>query len=152
MDALLHTLFHELGHALVTMYEIPVLGKEEDAVDGLADVLLIEYVENGREMAISAADLFDLESEDRVELSEEDFSDEHSLDLQRFYNTLCHVYGSDPETYKALPEETGLADDRTDSCVEEYNLLYNDWLALLKPYMKNTREAHGTKGLKATTE
>jgi len=135
MDVLMHTLFHELGHALIAMYDIPVLGKEEDAVDGLADVLLIEYVENGREIAISAADLFDLESEDRMELSENDFSDEHSLDLQRFYTTLCHVYGSDPKGYKDLPGETGLSRDRAEFCVEEYNKLHDDWMTLLKPYM-----------------
>lgn len=135
MDVLMHTLFHEMGHALIAMYDIPVLGKEEDAVDGLADVLLIEYVENGREIVISAADLFDLESDDRMELSEEDFSDDHSLDLQRFYTTLCHVYGSDPKEYKDLPGETGLSRDRAEFCVEEYNTLHDDWMTLLNPYM-----------------
>ena len=58
MDALMHTLLHELGHALIDMHQIPVLGREEDAVDGLATLLLIEQFEEGGEIALSAADLF----------------------------------------------------------------------------------------------
>ncbi|MCW9000601.1 MAG: DUF4344 domain-containing metallopeptidase, partial [Kangiellaceae bacterium] len=58
-----------------------------------------------QEIALSAADLFYLESEDRTELDEQDFWGEHSLDLQRYYSTLCHVYGSDPDKYKAILEQ-----------------------------------------------
>ncbi|MCW9016846.1 MAG: DUF4344 domain-containing metallopeptidase, partial [Kangiellaceae bacterium] len=105
MDSLMHIMFHEFAHALIFMYEIPVLGKEEDAADGLASVLLIEFFDGGQEIALSAADLFYLESEDRTELDEQDFWGEHSLDLQRYYSTLCHVYGSDPDKYKAILEQ-----------------------------------------------
>ena len=31
MDALMHTMFHEFAHAIIFMYELPVLGREEDA-------------------------------------------------------------------------------------------------------------------------
>ncbi len=47
MDALMHTLFHELAHALIHINDIPIVGKEEDAADGLASVLLIELFEDG---------------------------------------------------------------------------------------------------------
>ncbi len=36
IDTLLHTLLHEVGHALVFDNRITILGKEEDAVDNLA--------------------------------------------------------------------------------------------------------------------
>ena len=72
-DALMHTLFHEFAHAIIFMYDIPVVGKEEDAADALATVLLSEFFEDGQEVAISAADLFDLESEDAKVLEEQDF-------------------------------------------------------------------------------
>jgi hypothetical protein len=136
MDALTHTLFHELAHALISIYELPVLGKEEDAADGLASVLLIEFFEDGAEMAISAADLFDLESEDIETFEEEDFLDEHSLDVQRFYTTLCHVYGSDPAKYAYLRKEIGFSEDRADLCIDEYENISRSWLRLLKPYMQ----------------
>lgn len=135
-DALMHTLFHELGHALVAAHELPIVGKEEDAVDSLATVLLIEYFEDGAEIAITAADLFDLESDDVRELGDEDFWGEHSLDAQRYFATLCHVYGSDPDSYSSIKDEAGFDDRRAELCVEEYETAARSWLALLEPHLK----------------
>ncbi len=131
-DALMHTLFHELGHALVNMYQLPIVGKEEDAVDSLANVLLIEFYNEGQETVLSAADLFDLESEDKNEFEEADFWDEHSLDEQRYYSTLCHVYGSDPDNYASAIENTDMSDDRAELCIEEYEAAVRNWFKLLK--------------------
>ena len=136
MDSLMHTMFHEFAHAIIFMYELPVLGKEEDAADALASVLLIEFFDGGQEIAISAADLFDLESEDRNELDEQDFWGEHSLDLQRYYGTLCHVYGSDPEKYKAILERDYFSERRADLCIQEYDDLLRSVQKLLAPHLK----------------
>lgn len=135
-DALMHTLFHEFAHAIIFMHEIPVLGKEEDAADTLATVLLIEFFDNGQEIALSAADLFGLESEDKDELTDEDFWDEHSLDDQRYFSTLCHIYGSDPKAYSDLLKQADISQDRADLCIEEYGQISRSWLKLLEPYMK----------------
>lgn len=136
MDSLMHTIFHEFAHAIIFSHELPVVGKEEDAADGLATVLLIEYFEEGQEIAISAADLFNLESYDKTELEEEDFWSEHSLDIQRYYSTLCHIYGSSPEKYATLFEKEYLSEDRGDICINDYEILSRNWLTLLEPYMK----------------
>ncbi|QUM77545.1 hypothetical protein HWV00_15730 [Moritella sp. 24] len=135
MDVVIHTLFHELAHALIANHELPIVGKEEDAADNLAAVLSIEYFENGAEIAISAAELFYLEGDDIEEFEDADFWDEHSLDLQRYYATLCHVYGSDEVQYAYLLEETGFSPERGDFCIAEYENIANNWLTLLAPYM-----------------
>lgn len=137
LDAVQHTLFHELAHALIAMYDLPIVGKEEDAADNLATVLLIEYLEEGAEVAISAADLFDLEGEDVQELAEADFWDEHSLDAQRYYTTMCHVYGSDPKNYQDVKNDAGFDKERAETCSDEYELVRENWFKLLKPLMKN---------------
>ncbi len=137
-DVLMHTLLHELAHAFISMYEIPVLGKEEDAADALATLLLIEYFEDGQEIALSAADLFFIESYRRDgALQEEDFWDEHSLDKQRYYSTLCYIYGSDPEQYAFIVEDGSLSEERADICIGEYEKTAQDWLDVLKPHMKH---------------
>lgn len=133
IDSMLHTLFHEFGHAVIDQFDIPVVGREEDAVDALASVLMIEYFDDGADMAISAAELFALESEDRGSLQEQDFWDEHSLDEQRYYTTLCHVFGSDPENYESLADEAGFTSERAEACVFEYQQLVADWDKLLVP-------------------
>ncbi len=130
-DAMLHTLFHELGHALIDQLDLPVVGREEDAVDGLASMLLLEYYEDGADMAANAAELFALEGEERGELEAQDFWDEHSLDEQRYYSTICHIVGSDPQQYQGLAEEIGFSEERVDICDGIYQQLVSDWELLL---------------------
>ncbi|HWQ02037.1 MAG TPA: DUF4344 domain-containing metallopeptidase, partial [Gaiellaceae bacterium] len=50
-------LFHELGHALVDQWRIPVLGKEEDAVDAFSTIFMTEIVKRG-DFALAGADFF----------------------------------------------------------------------------------------------
>lgn len=133
-DVLLHTVFHEFAHAIIAMYDIPVVGKEEDAADALATILLIEFLENGREIALSAADLFDIESDDTEVLHDEDFWDEHSLDDQRYFSTLCYVYGSDPEGYTYL--QKNLSEERAELCIEDYLKIKDSWFSLIEPFTK----------------
>ncbi len=135
LDVIMHTLFHELAHTFIFTYKLPVVGKEEDAADALASVLLIEFFENGAEIALTAADLFNLESEDIQEFIEEDFWDEHSLGAQRYYSTLCHN-GSNPQKYTYLIKEVNFSEERAELCIAEYESLYSSWSVLLKPYIK----------------
>lgn len=82
LDTLLHTLLHEAGHAYIEDKNIPVLGKEEDAVDNFATILMIDFLEDGAEMAISAADMFAFESDDRPDYYDfGEYIDEHSFDF-----------------------------------------------------------------------
>lgn len=136
-DAMMHTVLHELAHALIYQYQIPVLGKEEDAADSLANVLLIEFFENGQEIVLSAADLFDLESTDRNTLTDEDFWDEHSLDEQRYYTALCHVYGSASDKYQQLVQQQYISSERAEYCIEDYAVQADSWLTLLAPYLSD---------------
>ena len=137
MDVIEHTLYHELGHALVDILQIPITGREEDAADNLATMLVILSNEKGGEVALSAADLFDLEGEDIKEFTDEDFWDEHSLDFQRFYNTICLIYGSEPNQYQYLIKELDIAEDRAELCIDDYHRQSQSWGKLLKPYLKD---------------
>lgn len=136
VDTVLHTLIHEVGHAYIADQNIPILGKEEDAVDNLAAILMIDYVENGDDSAISAADMFAFESEDRPDYYDfGEYIDEHSFDLQRYFSTLCLVYGSDPEKHSALLDEVenGYLTERKDFCIYQYQSISQNWHHYLKP-------------------
>lgn len=136
-DVYFHTLVHEVGHVLFAQYDLPLLAREEDAADALASVLLLEYAENGAEVVLNAAEMFGLESEDREGFDESDFWSEHSLDIQRYYASICHVYGSDPgEHVELINTEYGLSKERAEDCELEYERIRRSWLAVLKPYLK----------------
>lgn len=136
LDVVMHTVFHELGHALVAQYELPILASEEDAVDGLANVLLLEYFSSGEAIVSNAADMFALEDLDIDNFEPSDFWAEHSLDIQRYYSGYCHLYGFDPDGQQHIIDEQILSAERADQCIDEYTLLSQNWLQVLDGKLK----------------
>jgi len=136
-DAIEHTFYHELGHALVDLLNIPVLGKEEDAVDDFGIIMLIFTTEDGEERAISAAELFFLEGLEVEEFSSEDLMDEHSLDDQRGYRSLSLVYGSNPEKHENIAKDLKMDEDMRLMSQEMFEQQSINWLRLLEPHLKD---------------
>ena len=128
------TFFHELGHALVDAWKIPITGREEDAVDQLSTLVLIEATEGGERMALAGALSFKLYGE--AEKGEKIYWDEHSLDEQRFFDTICLVYGHDSEKYAYLVKNGTLPEERASFCSEDYDRVKRAWRQLLDAYLK----------------
>jgi hypothetical protein len=120
---------HEVGHAFIDFFDIPVLGEEESVVDNFAALLLVNAGE--ADMAELAFDYW-LEA-DPGEYDAEDLADEHDLKLQRYYSGLCIVYGSDPSAHGDIVDKGLLSADRAERCPSEYRALLRDWKAVLGP-------------------
>ncbi|WMX47402.1 DUF4344 domain-containing metallopeptidase [Streptomyces roseicoloratus] len=133
--------FHEFGHALISLYDLPITGREEDAADQLATLLLAGDSLH-QEYAVSA-----IEAWGALALSAEqgdvaaDPADEHSLDSQRYFNAICWLYGSDPAAYQGVVATDGnpdgvLPEDRAARCPAEFDQIDQAWGTLLEPYLK----------------
>ena len=133
VDATLFIFLHEMGHALINHYDLPITGLEEDAVDQLAVGILAE---NDQFDALVASALFFKEKRGGGGLFTDKalFSDVHSLDEQRYYNILCWAYGKDPVTYEGAMTKGGLPEGRAKGCKAEYNQLLKSWSTILEPY------------------
>jgi hypothetical protein len=125
---------HEMGHALVHSLNLPVTGKEEDAVDGFAAYLLADNPKFGPLTAFSAALFFDAVARLRGRLTNADFADEHSILEQRVYQFLCWTYGSDPQRFKSLVGPDLLPRGRAVRCGDEWAQVKSSWGTLLAPY------------------
>ncbi|MGH1374260.1 MAG: DUF4344 domain-containing metallopeptidase [Cellvibrionaceae bacterium] len=134
---LLHVIFHEFAHALIEQYDMPVIGKEEDAADNFADVALINFFDEGKSIVTDAADLFYINSIGFSRPEKEDYWSEHSLAKQRYYARLCHVFGSSPNTQLELKKRIKLSDERAHRCVIQYYELQRSWMRLLEPALVN---------------
>ncbi|MEO8379374.1 MAG: DUF4344 domain-containing metallopeptidase [Acidobacteriota bacterium] len=134
--ALVFTFYHELGHALIDVYDLPVTGREEDAVDQLATVMLLEtWDEEDSQLSIlSSAEAFELDAGENSD--EADLSDEHSLDQQRYYNLVCWIYGSDPDYFSDVAKDWELPANRAAQCSGEYARMSASWNTLLGPHMR----------------
>ncbi|MBV9215568.1 MAG: hypothetical protein JO053_05275 [Acidobacteria bacterium] len=135
-DTLVQTLFHELGHCLIDVWDLPATGREEDAVDQLATVIMLDGTPSGQASAINAALEFKIASENETK-DDMLFWDEHSFSATRFYDMLCLVYGSNPQKNGRLVGANGLPQERAERCDTEYKRANHAWLKLLSPYILN---------------
>lgn len=137
VDATLFTFFHELGHALIDVYDLPATGKEEDAVDQLSTMILLRMPDNQDDIKAVAA-WFLIQGLQQNNNTTMPFWDEHSFDLQRFYNIACLAYGKDPIKYGYFITNKILPAERAVKCSSEYQKVYYSWSTLLKPYLKTS--------------
>jgi hypothetical protein len=133
MSGVVFSFLHELGHGLISMFELPAVGREEDAADQLAALILIKAGDSGIAVAMLGAEFFR-----QLALSGQKtpFFDEHSLDSQRFYNVLCLVYGSNPQRLTDLVRDDRLPEARARRCPNEYQKIATAWDDLLADHMR----------------
>ena len=133
-DTIMQAFFHVLGHCLIDVLDLPATGREEDAVDQLATILILDGSPEGRNSAINAALEFDVASRD-TDPGDMAFWDEHSFSKTRFYDMLCLVYGSDPVSMKSIVGPDGLPAERAGRCTIEYERADKAWMRLLEPFI-----------------
>jgi hypothetical protein len=118
-------ILHEIGHALFQIQDIPLLGKEEDAADQIAALLMLQY---GPKVALTTIkgtynawhhmNAERLQSQ-KGEIKPAQEADEHSIDIQRAFNYLCIAYGKEPAAFQELADRL-LPRLRKDNCADEY--------------------------------
>ncbi len=136
------TFYHELGHALIDVLALPVLGREEDAADTLAALLIHKgwQEEAAAGLTYATANAFlGYAFEAEAAGYEMPFWDEHSLDMQRYFNLVCLYYGAEPDLREQDAIELGLPADRAARCPEEYALAADSWGVLLQGLDPGTR-------------
>lgn len=126
--------YHELGHAVIDIEQVPIFGQEEDAAD-VFSIFLIDGLfeeETAQNMAYDAALGFWGEAIAReAEGFDVSWWGVHGSDEQRFYNTVCLFYGANPEGRSGFAEDMELPEDRAETCPEEYDMAAASWGAVL---------------------
>jgi hypothetical protein len=135
-DAIRFAFLHELGHALIDAYKLPVMGNEEDAADRCSSyICLTQLGDEGVRAVLAAADAFAIEAKDSTP-SNRNLADEHLLQEQRFYNTLCMIYGSDTVKYDKIVKENYLPRERAVRCPSEFERSVQSWSNVFDPWRK----------------
>lgn len=141
-----NTLFvvaHEFGHGVINELNIPVVGREEDAADSFAIVTALNLGSKfSKRVLIAAAKGWVLFGKrDKKQGRALAFYGAHGLDLQRAYNLVCFMVGSDPEKYGQLAKDTGLPKWRQASCVYEWKNTAWSWEELLRKHLRSADQA-----------
>ena len=144
------TMLHEIGHALVDILDLPITGGEEDAVDQLASVVLLSSEDEADTVAVIDAAYTKLLRADANTANQANLTpaqrkwyeenpptaNEHSLDEQRFYNTVCLAYGSNTQLFADFVTEGVLPKARAARCPWEWRRISRSWTRLLAPFAK----------------
>ena len=126
--------YHELGHALIDVYELPTTGPEEDAADSFSSYIMADFTPGtfGQDAIYSAGTWFLILSENEST----PYWDTHSLNMQRYFNISCFSYGSNPSYNQDLVDDGWLPYDRAIRCDGEYTQQKNSWNEILQPFLK----------------
>ena len=154
-DEVIATFYHELGHGLIDVLKIPVLGKEEDAADTLSVILMndIWQEDAATEILTNDATAYALSAADpNLTPDESSFADVHSLDIQRYYAVVCLFYGANPDVRKKLAIDLQLPQEKLESCPGEYQQAADAWGKVLEgtepgPDKKGLVMAPGQEGM-----
>lgn len=136
LSVALAVLLHETAHALIDVLNIPVTGREEDAADQFSTLVLLNQKDGARK-AMQVAYTYKLLSQDTTRYPQV-YWDEHSLDIQRYYDTLCMIYGRDPKQNERLLANNHLPQERAEICECQYERIEKSWKQLLMPYAKDS--------------
>lgn len=146
-------ILHETGHALFDVLDVPIIGREEDAADEistfvalqfqpkLADVVVAAYSDVGETFdnpptAAPDAKAADYPKDKTLQCFADPFcafADVHGTWGQRFYNTLCLMYGGNPQHYGFLLTGGWLPKNR--DCPAEYALVRRAFAKTIYPFI-----------------
>ncbi|MGB0411930.1 MAG: DUF4344 domain-containing metallopeptidase [Pikeienuella sp.] len=132
-----HILLHEIGHLLIDQLTLPVLGQEEDAADNFATLTLIDWDSDDADQALAdTAFGWLVRHDENRSFVEGDFFAEHDLDAQRAYRIVCHLVGTDADTYADLALNLGVevGEAELDKCDYAFALSAESWRRVLQPY------------------
>lgn len=137
-------LYHETGHALISLFDIPILAKEEDAADNFATLsMLFEENEQIDEyLRDTAWGWFLFDELAATEGDELDFADEHSLDQQRAYQTICFLYGSNEEKFEEFTRMMEMPEERLVNCAYDYDRSMRSWEKVLNSFVVGVFESN----------
>ena len=143
LNAEIGSFYHELGHMMIDLYDLPITGREEDVADQLAAYVMLAENDDGRIDPDSVKVVRDFAGEFRAfaeeeggEIDESQFAGGHSLNRTRMYNLLCWAYGADPDGNAAIVDDGELPRERAELCEDEYDKMQHGWSSLLDPYVK----------------
>ncbi len=132
---------HELGHALINLYELPVLGKQEDAADAFSVVLLMEEAGKTQAQREEIAK-FQIEAAMYMYYLTQGtkFTDVHSMNNVRLANLTCWAAGAQPSILQKdqtiLNFASNLFNNQIRNCVGEYQQQKESVYKLLAAYLK----------------
>lgn len=135
MNVTLHVVLHEMGHALVREFDLPVLGNEETLADAFATHYVIHHLPDRAVDVIHARVRSLMIEAKEVPRNEWTVEGEHNSDARRAYQIVSLAIAAKPDQYTALAKEIGVSDNAIDNARDYGTEIHRSWRRILRPLM-----------------
>ena len=132
-DVVVHVVLHELAHALVREFDLPVLANEETLADAFATVYLTSYMPDRAADVLTARVTSLMIEAKEVARSEWTVRGEHNSDARRAYQIAAIAVAADAAKYKAVAAAAGMTEDDINRARDYGTEVHRSWRRILKP-------------------
>ena len=152
-DTLYYILYHEVAHAIIDVYDIPITGFQEDVADQFAALMILYLYDDetgshapGQSTMRNVMTYYTYEDQywdviykksatsNNGQINVKPYMQNHGTDMQRLENMLCYAYGADPAHNQDLIISDILSEDTTEDCKTGYYQINSSWNKLLEKY------------------
>jgi len=137
-DVTLHVVLHELGHALVREFDLPVLGNEETLADAFATCFVIRHLPDRANDVIFARVRSLMIEAAEVSRDEWTIEGEHNNDARRAHQIVALALAADAKAFSSLAKEIGMSEDAIDNAQDYGTEIHRSWRRILQPLMMPT--------------
>ncbi len=132
-NALLHVVLHEVGHALVREFDLPILGNEETLADAFATHYLVTHLPDRAPDVLEARIRWWMAESADVPRDEWDVSGEHNSDARRAHQVAALAIAADPQRYAFLGKLLEMSDDDMQAAADYGAEIHRSWRRILQP-------------------
>jgi hypothetical protein len=131
--AFVQTALHNISLAIFDVLGVPIWGREFDAADRLAALIMTQFGEDV--MAATVETTTQIFQWSNKTWTGRDFASTDSPEAQRFYNYLCIAYAASPYDYNYLVRGGTLPKDRAERCDGEYQQIKKAFNLRIMPFV-----------------
>ena len=132
---LLEIFLHESAHALFDQLRIPIIGRQEEAADVLAGVVILHMRSRSARETVQGITWMYAQEAKEERVGRRKLADVHLLAEQRYYNWMCLAYGARPALFADLVRDHVLTAERAETCQDEYRRAAYAVTKLMGPYL-----------------
>jgi hypothetical protein len=132
-DVTLHVVLHELGHALVREFDLPVLGNEETMADAFATHYLTTHLPDRAVDVLRARTTSLMIEAHEVPRVEWAVHGEHDNDARRAFQIAALAVAADPVKYEAVAKGVGMSEQDVRKARDYGAEIHRSWRRILAP-------------------
>ena len=139
IGAFIQTALHKTAYGVLDVLQVPVWGREHDAADRLAALIMVQFGEDIERVTMSATlDLFKWSSNQKNSgktWTGSAFADQASPEAQRYFNYLCIAVVADYPNFGGAIEKSIIPPGRAHTCLAEYRQIVDAFNLRIMPYV-----------------